>query len=73
MLTLLFALALQTAPDGGERTTVELVRPDGRDRRELLGVGDHSRGAVSLDRFTRTGSVVAITESDPETTTAWPR
>lgn len=64
-------LAVQTAPGGGERTGVVLVRPDGSDRHEVRGVGDADRGAVSLDRFTHTGSVVALTESDAETTTAW--
>ncbi|MEJ2890190.1 prolyl oligopeptidase family serine peptidase [Actinomycetospora aeridis] len=64
-------LAVETAPDGGERTQVAIVRPDGTDVRPVRGVGDGDRGAVSLDRFTHTGSVLAITESDTETTTAW--
>ena len=37
----------------------------------MRGVGDADRGAVTLDRFTHTGSVLAITESDYDTTTAW--
>jgi dipeptidyl aminopeptidase/acylaminoacyl peptidase len=64
-------LAAQTAPDGGERTNVVVVRPDGRDLAMVRGVGDGDRGAVVLDRWTHTGSVLAITESDIETTTAW--
>ncbi|MFC5140501.1 S9 family peptidase [Actinomycetospora rhizophila] len=64
-------LAVETAPDGGERTQVAIVRPDGTDLRPVRGVGDGDRGAVTLDRFTHTGSVLAITESDTETTTAW--
>jgi len=64
-------LAVETAPDGGERTNVSIIRPDGSDLRPVRGVGDGDRGAVSLDRFTHTGSVLAITESDIETTTAW--
>ena len=47
------------------------MRPDGTDLRPVRGVGDDDRGAVSLDRWTHTGSVVAITESDYDTTTAW--
>jgi len=50
---------------------VSLVRPDGSDLRPVRGVGDADRGAVTLDRFTHTGSVLAITESDYDTTTAW--
>jgi dipeptidyl aminopeptidase/acylaminoacyl peptidase len=64
-------LAVQTAPDGGERTNVAIVRPDGSELRDVRGVGDGDRGAVELDRFTHTGSVLAITESDTSTTTAW--
>lgn len=64
-------LAVQTAPEGGERSNVAIVRPDGSDLRPVRGVGDGDRGAVSLDRFTHTGSVLAITESDVETSTAW--
>jgi dipeptidyl aminopeptidase/acylaminoacyl peptidase len=64
-------LAVETAPDGGEHTHVSIIRPDGSDLRPVRGVGDGDRGAVSLDRFTHTGSVLAITESDIETTTAW--
>jgi dipeptidyl aminopeptidase/acylaminoacyl peptidase len=64
-------LAVQAAADGGERSTVLVVRPDGTGLRSIRGVGDGDRGAVSLDRWAHTGSVVAITESDPETTTAW--
>jgi dipeptidyl aminopeptidase/acylaminoacyl peptidase len=64
-------LAVQTAPDGGERSNVAIVRPDGSDLRPVRGVGDGDRGAVSLDRFTHTGSVLAITDSDVETSTAW--
>jgi dipeptidyl aminopeptidase/acylaminoacyl peptidase len=64
-------LAVQAAPEGGERSTVLVVRPDGTDLRPVRGVGDGDRGAVSLDRWAHTGSVLAITESDPETTTAW--
>jgi dipeptidyl aminopeptidase/acylaminoacyl peptidase len=64
-------LAVETAPDGGERTNVSIIRPDGTDLRPVRGVGDGDRGAVTLDRFTHTGSVLAITESDYETTTAW--
>ena len=64
-------LAVETAPDGGERSNVSIVRPDGSDLRPVRGVGDADRGAVTLDRFTHTGSVLAITESDYDTTTAW--
>ena len=64
-------LAIETAPDGGERSNVSIVRPDGSDLRPVRGVGDADRGAVTLDRFTHTGSVLAITESDYDTTTAW--
>jgi dipeptidyl aminopeptidase/acylaminoacyl peptidase len=64
-------LAVETAPDGGERTHVSIIRPDGTDLRPVRGVGDADRGAVTLDRFTHTGSVLAITESDYDTTTAW--
>ena len=64
-------LAVETAPDGGERTNVSIIRPDGTDLRPVRGVGDGDRGAVTLDRFTHTGSVLAITESDYDTTTAW--
>lgn len=64
-------LAVEAAADGGERTTVFVVRPDGTDLRPVRGVGDDDRGAVSLDRWTHTGAVLAITESDYETTTAW--
>ncbi|MFC5065826.1 S9 family peptidase [Actinomycetospora atypica] len=64
-------LAVEAAPDGGERTCVLVVRPDGTDLRPVRGVGDDDRGAVSLDRWSHTGSVVAITESDYDTTTAW--
>lgn len=64
-------LAIEAARDGGERTAVFVVRPDGTDLRPVRGVGDDDRGAVSLDRWTHTGSVVAITESDYDTTTAW--
>jgi dipeptidyl aminopeptidase/acylaminoacyl peptidase len=64
-------LAVETAPDGGERSNVCIVRPDGSDLRPVRGVGDADRGAVTLDRFTHTGSVLAITESDYDTTTAW--
>ena len=64
-------LAVETAPDGGERSNVSIIRPDGSDLRPVRGVGDADRGAVTLDRFTHTGSVLAITESDYDTTTAW--
>ncbi len=64
-------LAVQTAPDGGERSNVVVIRPDGTGLRTVRGVGDGDRGAVSLDRWTHTGSVLAVTESDIETTTAW--
>ena len=64
-------LAVETAPDGGERSNVCIIRPDGSDLRPIRGVGDADRGAVTLDRFTHTGSVLAITESDYDTTTAW--
>ena len=64
-------LAVQSAVGGGERTTVVVVRPDGTDLRPVRGVGDGDRGAVTLDRWTHTGSVLAVTESDTETTTAW--
>lgn len=64
-------LGVEAAADGGERTNVFVVRPDGSDMRPVRGVGDDDRGAVSLDRWTHTGSVLAITESDIETTTAW--
>lgn len=64
-------MAVETAPDGGERSNVCIVRPDGSDLRAVRGVGDADRGAVTLDRFTHTGSVLAITESDYDTTTAW--
>ncbi|GLZ55228.1 prolyl oligopeptidase family serine peptidase [Actinomycetospora sp. NBRC 106378] len=64
-------LGVEAAADGGERTNVFVVRPDGTDMRPVRGVGDDDRGAVSLDRWTHTGAVLAITESDIETTTAW--
>ena len=64
-------LAVETATDGGERTNVAVVRPDGSGLTPVRGVGDSDRGAVSLDRWTHTGSVLAITEADTETTTAW--
>jgi dipeptidyl aminopeptidase/acylaminoacyl peptidase len=64
-------LAVEAAADGGERTNVFVVRPDGTGMRPVRGVGDDDRGAVSLDRWTHTGAVLAITESDYETTTAW--
>jgi len=64
-------LAVETAADGGERSRVTVIRPDGTDRRAVRGVGDGDRGAVSLDRWTHTGAVLAVTESDVETTTAW--
>ena len=64
-------LAVEAAAEGGERSTVHVVRPDGTGLRAIRGVGDGDRGAVSLDRWTHAGSVVAITESDSETTTAW--
>ncbi|WP_018335368.1 S9 family peptidase [Actinomycetospora chiangmaiensis] len=64
-------LGVEAAADGGERTNVFVVRPDGTGMRPIRGVGDDDRGAVSLDRWTHTGAVLAITESDYETTTAW--
>ena len=64
-------LAVQCAAGGGERTCVVVVRPDGTDLHPVRGVGVSDRGAVTLDRWTHTGSVVAITESDADTTTAW--
>jgi dipeptidyl aminopeptidase/acylaminoacyl peptidase len=64
-------LAVEAAAEGGERSTVLVVRRDGTGLRPIRGVGDGDRGAVSLDRWAHTGSVLAITESDSETTTAW--
>ncbi|WP_433802348.1 prolyl oligopeptidase family serine peptidase [Actinomycetospora sp. CA-084318] len=64
-------LGVEAAADGGERTNVFVVRPDGSGMRAVRGVGDDDRGAVSLDRWTHTGAVLAITESDYDTTTAW--
>lgn len=64
-------LAVEAAADGGERSTVLVIRPDGTGLRPIRGVGDDDRGAVSLDRWTHSGSVAAVTESDHDTTTAW--
>jgi dipeptidyl aminopeptidase/acylaminoacyl peptidase len=64
-------LAVEAATDGGERSAVLVIRPDGTGLRPIRGVGDDDRGAVSLDRWTHSGAVAAVTESDHDTTTAW--
>ncbi|MGK4578711.1 S9 family peptidase [Kitasatospora sp. HPMI-4] len=56
-------IAYTTAPGGGEHTRVLCVRPDGSDRRVLAGAVAGS--TAYLGRWTRDGSALAITTTDP--------
>ncbi|MCC9311719.1 alpha/beta fold hydrolase [Kitasatospora sp. RB6PN24] len=56
-------IAYTTAPGGGEHTRVLCVRPDGGDRRILAGALAGS--TAYLGRWTRDGSAIAITTTDP--------
>ncbi|MGC0316485.1 dipeptidyl aminopeptidase/acylaminoacyl peptidase [Kitasatospora acidiphila] len=56
-------IAYTTAPGGGEHTRVLCVRPDGGDRRILAGAVAGS--TAYLGRWTRDGSAIAITTTDP--------
>ncbi|GAA2278055.1 hypothetical protein GCM10010430_75030 [Kitasatospora cystarginea] len=56
-------IAYTTAPGGGELTRVLCVRPDGRDRRVLAGAAPGS--TAYLGRWSRDGSALAITATDP--------
>ncbi|WP_370146321.1 MULTISPECIES: prolyl oligopeptidase family serine peptidase [unclassified Kitasatospora] len=56
-------IAYTTAPGGGEHTRVLCVRPDGSDRRVLAGAAPGS--TAYLGRWTRDGSAIAVTATDP--------
>ncbi|MFE9429080.1 S9 family peptidase [Kitasatospora sp. NPDC006697] len=56
-------IAYTTAPGGGELTRVLCVRPDGSDRRVLAGAAPGS--TAYLGRWSRDGSTLAITASQP--------
>ncbi|WSL80843.1 prolyl oligopeptidase family serine peptidase [Kitasatospora sp. NBC_01266] len=56
-------IAYTTAPGGGEHTRVLCVRPDGSDRRVLAGAVPGS--TAYLGRWTRDGSALALTATDP--------
>ncbi|MFI9274429.1 S9 family peptidase [Kitasatospora sp. NPDC052896] len=56
-------IAYTTAPGGGEHTRVLCVRPDGSDRRVLAGAVAGS--TAYLGRWTRDGTALAITATDP--------
>jgi dipeptidyl aminopeptidase/acylaminoacyl peptidase len=56
-------IAYTTAPGGGELTQVLCVRPDGSDRRVLAGAAPGS--TAYLGRWSRDGSALAITTTDP--------